>query len=231
MAIYPLARFRIFTEPVMPAAFTPAPAPHRRSALFKTLVGERKTQNGTDQGQQPSTDGFTFVDRDWVTLWYDRDHAVRSDCCGMTAYRAITTTGDLLWYVAPEGKAPVYHAQCADPFQAIEHATVALGAQGDLNLRWAFIERLASDLRSGARTLDITLGDVQCSPVAPAGIRMFMACLARLGARHISARYVAMLMKVSPGLGFVLHTAWMRSQTNAASKNTPIAPADFEAIC
>lgn len=215
----------------MSAAFTPAPAPHRRAALFKTLADERKVRSGADQHRQTGPDTFTFVDRDWVTLWYDPAHAVRSHCGGMTAYRAITTTGDLLWYVAPEGKAPVYHAQCADPFQAIEHATVALGAQSDLNLRWAFIERLARDVRSGVRVLDITLGDVQCSPVAPVGFRGLMACLARLGAHHISARYVAVLMQINPSLGFVLHAAWLRSQTNAPAQRRATAPANFEAIC
>ena len=215
----------------MSAAFTPAPAPHHRDALFKTLVGEREDRPDGCSDKQRGVDSFTFVDRDWVTLWYDPEHAVRSHCGGMTAYRAITTTGELLWYIAPEGKAPVYHAQCADPFEAIEHSTVALGAQNDLNLRWAFIERLAQDLRSGAQAFDITLGDVKRSPVAPVALRTLLSCLSRLGIRRVPARLVAALMKIDPSLGFVIHTAWMRSQTSADGKYRSIDPVSCKATC
>lgn len=217
----------------MPALPTPAPAPvpHRRAAMFEVLAGERPDAQGYD----PEADAFVYVDRTWVTLWYDPDHSVRSQCGGMIAYRAITTTGDLLWYVAPAGEAPVYHAQCADPYEAIEHATVALGAQGDLNRRWMHIERVAQDLRAGRARFDVTWADARTAQVAPAGFRALMAVTGVCGAPRLSGRVAAMLMKLDPSMGHIIYAAWLRAQGVEAPTITatqPKAPrAPYAAIC
>ena len=212
----------------------PAPAPHRRVTLFKTLAGERKAVQDDEKAALETGEAFNFVDRTWVTLWYDPGHAVRSDCGGMTAFRAITSTGDLLWYVAPEGEAPVYHAHCADPFEAIEHATVALGAQMDLNRRWAHIERLAANLRQGTMRFDVSLEDVRRAATAPIAFRAALSVLRLFGVRHVSGRSVAMLMPVAPKIGFVIHAAWIRSLAGAMARQSKLsrtAPVGFEAIC
>lgn len=224
----------------MPAAFhpaktdAPAPIPHRRVALFKALARERKRLSGEAQTALAQGNTFTFVDRTWVTLWYDPDHAVQSECGGMTAFRAITATGDLLWYVAPAGDAPVYHAHCADPHEAIEHATVALGAQIDLNRRWMHIERLARELRSGALHFDITPQDIARAPVAPFVFHMAIYLTRKLAGRDMSGREAALLMKVQPSVGFVIHAAWLRSVATAPHSrmaNVRKTPVGFEAIC
>ncbi|MFL4470953.1 hypothetical protein ACERZ8_14090 [Tateyamaria armeniaca] len=214
---------------------TPAPVPQRPGALFQKLAGERKALSQGEKDAIADASAFTFVDRTWVTLWYDPAHAIRSKCGGMTAFRAITTTGDLLWYVAPEGDAPVYHAQCADPFEAIEHATVALGAQADLNRRWAHIERLAEDLRSGAVAFDVTLEDARRVPIRPTMFKALMAAMSLFGKRTVSGRNAAMLMKAEPSIGFIIHAAWIRSHIADPAQNgvvvAPRRPVSFEAIC
>ena len=154
----------------------------------------------------------------------------------MTAYRAITTTGDLLWYVAPEGDAPVYHAQCTDPFEAIEHATVALGAQGDLNRRWAHIERLAAGLRCGAIEFDVSVEDARNVPLRAWVFTALMTVLGVFGTRSISGRMAATLMRMQPSVGFVIHAAWLRAQLSTPSGAAEVVvahrrPVGFEAIC
>lgn len=215
--------------------YAPAPAPQRPGALFQKLAGERKTLSEGEREAIADASAFIFVDRTWVTLWYDPAHAIRSRCGGMTAYRAITTTGDLLWYVAPEGDAPVYHAQCADPFEAIEHATVALGAQADLNRRWAHIERLARDLRSGAVAFDVTAEDARRVPLRAVLFKTMMAVAGVSGKRAVSGRTAAMMMKVEPSVGFIIHAAWVRSHIAAPGHQgvvvAPRRPVGFEAIC
>ena len=213
----------------------PAPVPQRPGALFQILMGERKTLSAGEKEAIADASAFTYVDRTWVTLWYDPAHAIRSKCGGMTAFRAITSTGDLLWYVAPEGDAPVYHAQCADPFEAIEHATVALGAQADLNRRWAHIERLAHGLRSGALKFNVTPEDARRVPMRPTLFKAFMAVVDLFGTRAISGRTAAMMMKVEPSIGFVIHAAWVRAQIADPVQNSvvvaPRKPVGFEAMC
>lgn len=214
----------------------PAPALQRPGALFQKLMGERKVLSAGEKEVIADASAFTYVDRTWVTLWYDPAHAIRSKCGGMTAYRAITTTGDLLWYVAPEGDAPVYHAQCADPFEAIEHATVALGAQADLNRRWAHIERLAAGLRCGSIGFEVCAEDARNVPLPAWMFTGLMAALRMFGIRKVSGRTAATLMKLQPSVGFIIHAAWLRAQLADPSdaKGVVVAarrPVGFEAIC
>ena len=215
--------------------FAPAPALQRPGALFQKLMGERKTLTAGEKEVIADASAFTYVDRTWVTLWYDPGHAIHSECGGMTAFRAITTTGDLLWYVAPEGDAPVYHAQCSDPFEAIEHAKVALGAQTDLNRRWAHIERLADDLRSGTLAFDVKAEDARNVPFRASTFKGVMLVAGLFGARTISGRTAARLMKVQPSIGFIIYAAWMRAQIASPAHQdvvvAPRRPVGFEAIC
>ncbi|MEM6374427.1 MAG: hypothetical protein AAF727_16870 [Pseudomonadota bacterium] len=221
----------------MPAAQTPAPAPAlpRPGTLFQKLAGERRTLSDGEKEAIADASAFTFVDRTWVTLWFDPAHAIRSKCGGMTAYRAITTTGDLLWYFAPQGDAPVYHAQCADPFEAIEHATVALGAQADLNCRWAHIERLAAGLRARTMSFDVTREDAARVPIRSTLVRAITAGMRLFGLPAISGRTAAALMRIDPSVGFVIHAAWVRAQiADPGQKDVVVArhtPTGFEAIC
>ncbi|MEO0766051.1 MAG: hypothetical protein AAFY75_08525 [Pseudomonadota bacterium] len=213
----------------------PAPATHSHGSLFQQLMGERKTLSAGEKEVIADASAFTYVDRTWVTLWYDPGHAIRSKCGGMTAYRAITTTGDLLWYVAPQGDAPVYHAQCSDPFEAIEHATVALGAQADLNRRWAHIERIAQDLRCGTIAFDVCAEDARNVPLRASVFRAVMALARVFGGGKISGRMAAALMRVQPSIGFIIHAAWLRAQVDGPVQQgivvAPRRPRGFEAIC
>ncbi len=215
--------------------FAPAPAPQRPGALFQKLISERKTLSASEKEVIADASAFTYVDRTWVTLWYDPGHAIQSNCGGMTAYRAITTSGDLLWYVAPQGDAPVYHAQCSDPFEAIEHATVALGAQTDLNRRWAHIERLARDLRNGTLDFDVCAEDVRNVPLRASALKGVLALAGLFGHGKISGRTAAALMTVQPSIGFIIHAAWLRAQSDAPAQQgiviAPHRPVGFEAIC
>jgi|GEM_PF-2996861 len=215
--------------------FAPAPAPQKPGALFQKLIGERKTLSAGEKEVIADASAFIYVDRTWVTLWYDPGHAISSKCGAMTAYRAITTSGDLLWYVAPKGDAPVYHAQCSDPFEAIEHATVALGAQTDLNRRWAHIGRIAQDLRSGALDFDICAEDARNVPLRASPFRSVIALAGLLGDGKISGRMAAALMTIQPSIGFIIHAAWLRAQSEKPAQQgivvAPHRPRGFEAIC
>ena len=220
----------------MPAAHSPAPAPAplRPGYLFHKLASTRKSLSQAETEALVKANTFTYVDRVWVTLWFDPEHMVTSDCGGMTAYRAITSTGDLMWYVAPEGDAPVYHAQCADPFEAMEHAAASVGIQSDISRRWAHIERLAGDLRSGTLDFDVTFEDARHSPACPTGFRAIMASMGLFGARAISGRVAAMLMRVEPGIGFIIHAAWVKSHVDTKTRPgilTVKPPVGFEGIC
>jgi hypothetical protein len=212
----------------------PAPAPQRPDCLFHKLANTRPTLSNAEADALVKANPFTYVDRTWVTLWYDPAHMVTSDCGRMTAYRAITATGDLLWYVAPDGDAPVYHAQCADPFEAMEHAAASVGIRSDVARRWAHIERLAGELRNGTLEFDVTFEDARHSPVCPTGFRTVMASLGLFGARTMSGRVAAMLMRVEPSVGFIIHTAWIRSLMTAPTGRHILRakpPVGYEGIC
>ena len=216
----------------MSAACHLAPPPCLRGALFETLAAQRTLDVCATGQADAGADAFIFVDRTWVTLWYDPRHAIPSACGSMTAYRAITTTGDLLWYVASENAGPVYHAQCATPAEAILHAKIALGLRGGTNGRMTQIHRLAQDLRNGTISFDVIDDDARGAARRPIAFRALLALGALFGQRGISGRTAALLMRLDPDMGSIIQSAARRTKTTPrVSVQARRRPVGFEAIC
>ena len=216
----------------MSAACHLAPPPCLRESLFETLTAQRTLGHCASKQGDTSTDAFIFVDRTWVTLWYDPRHAIPSTCGSMTAYRAITTTGDLLWYVASENAGPVYHAQCATPAEAILHAKIALGIQGGTNGRMTQIHRLAQELRNGTIAFDVIDDDARGTSRRPIGFRALLALGALFGQRGISGRTAALLMMLDSDMGSIIQSAARRTHTApGVSVRARRQPVGFEAMC
>ena len=209
-----------------------ASSSQKRSALFKALAAQRACLAEQDQKALATSNTFVFANCNWVSLWFDPGHAVASDFGTMTAYRAITTAGELIWYVVPEAGAPVYHAQCADPVQAMDHAAEVHRGQHALRDEWHLVETIAQDLRSGTQQFDVTLDDARDAPMCPLGFKAVMASVGLFGFKRISGKTAAKLMAVEPQMGFVIHAAWKRANTSRIKGMITIpTPVGYEAIC
>ncbi|MEO0402181.1 MAG: hypothetical protein AAF214_07380 [Pseudomonadota bacterium] len=207
-----------------------ATAPMRRSRLLKTLAAERASSSPSERAANPGADAFVHDTSHWVSLWYDQDNACPSDFGTMTAYRAITVQGDLIWYVVFENGASVYHALCDDPREAITQASEAQSAQRQLMDQWHSVQAIARDLLAGRQKFDVTLDDAHIAPMCPLGFRAVMASAGLFGFKRISGKTAARLMKAEPQMGFVIYAAWMRAraQTGMAGPRDPVG---FEAMC
>jgi hypothetical protein len=184
-------------------------------SLFQTLARQRQMTSLIDQEILASGDTFSYDKADWVKLWCDPGHAVTSDCGTITAYRAITIDGTLLWYVFREGKTRGYHASAQDPIAAIDEASNAWMRRKQIKARWKDIEKIATDLRTGRQSFEVRVSDAHASPLCSLGIDGFMRSVGLGGFSRISGRLAGMLMKVEPQLGFVIYEAWRRMQADA----------------
>ena len=153
----------------------------------------------------------------WVPMWVDWNHTVRSVCNTATAARAITDRGELLWYVRHDMKKHGYHALHQDPFDAISEAMEAWRKRRLVRNQWADVRRLAQDLLLGRQKLTITLEDAEQSALCTLGINWFRDRLHITHKTALSGRTAAALMKVEPQLGFVIYEAAQRAGIWATS--------------
>jgi hypothetical protein len=166
-----------------------------------------------------ASDAFLFDKTDWVKLWYDPGHAIRSDCGKITAYRAITRRGQLLWYVFHTEKSRGYHASCSSPHAAIEEAQAVWVHRRLVKSQWSDVQRIAQDLASGKAKFDVRIEDAHASPLCTLGIDGFLSSVGLARVTRISGRMAALLMKLEPQMGFVIYEAWQRHK--AAQKTEP----------
>lgn len=197
---------------------TMKPARLALTDLWRTLAGERQMMSLIEKEILATADTFQFDKTDWVKLWYDTGHEVRSDCGTKRAYRAITLSGTLLWYVFGDGKTRGYHASASDPVAAMEEAEAAWAKRRAVKAEWAKVERIAYDLKRGKLSFDVTIEDAHRSALCTLGIEGFMASMGMARVKRLPGRIAAFLMRVEPQLGHVIYEAWCREMAPQAER-------------
>lgn len=189
---------------------TKALHPSSHAPALRMLAKERQMTSLIEKEIISAGADFVFDKTNWVPLYFDRNYAVTSDCGKMTAYRAVTTKGQLLWLVFTPAKSHGYHALCADPVAAMEEAQRAWARRRAVRQDWASVERSARDLIFGRQKFDIRLEDAQASPLCTLGIEGFLAAIGMSRVKRISGRMAGLLMKIEPQMGFVIYEAMQR---------------------
>lgn len=147
---------------------------------------------------------------DRVPLYYDRGNKVASACGKIAAYRAVTLRGQFLWLVFHEDKALGYHALCLDAGKAIAMAQDAWARCRAVRQEWDTVERTARDLIWGRQRFDVRIEDLWASPLCHLGFEGFRRAIGMGRVSRISGRAAALLMKIEPQMGFVIHAAMQR---------------------
>ena len=147
------------------------------------------------------------VTDDWVPMWIDLDHAVRSDRLGATAYRAITDDGELLWYVCRDGKKKGYHALGSQASDAFDEAEGCWKRRKEIKKNWAALQALRWDLLVGRTQVPVTLSDAHQSGLCTLGVQGFLRRIGRPTTTRISGRFAAILMWLEPQAGYALYAA------------------------
>lgn len=180
--------------------------------LFQKLARQRQMMSLIEQEILAGAGFFSFDKADWVKLWRDPGHAVTSDCGRITAYRAITLEGTLLWHVFHADKKRGYHATEADPFEAMELAVDSWTRRRQVRARWGEVEKIARDLRTGRQRFDVLVSDAHRSPLCTLGTQGFLNAIGMGHVNGLNGRLAGMLMKVEPQLGFAIYEAYQRVQ-------------------
>lgn len=174
------------------------------------LARERPMTLLVDKEIASAGSDLVFSKADWVPLYFDRGHAVTSDCGRITAYRALTLRAQFLWMVFDRNKARGYHASTDDPFEALDMAQKAWAHRRAVRADWPQVEATARDLLWGRQRFDVRREDLHASPLCTLGAEGFLAAIGCGKAQRIPGRLAALLMKIEPQMGFVLHAAMQR---------------------
>lgn len=181
-----------------------------KTNLRAVLLNTRQMTSLIERELALATDEVKRETANWVPMWVDWGHTVRSDCNTATAVRAISDRAELLWYVRHDTKTHGYHSICQHPFDALEEAMDAWGKRKFVRASWPAVRALARDLLTGRQKLTVTLQDVENSALCTLGVEWFRDRLFISHKAKISGRTAAILMKVEPQLGFVIYEAAVR---------------------
>lgn len=192
-------------------------------AAYERLAQERQMMSLIDQDIIALGGDFIPQRSDWISLFYDSAHKVTSDDGSQYAYRAITTRGELLWFVFSNGKARGYHSEADCPFDAFKEARAALAQRRQIKSRWTELQRIARALRRRQARFDILIEDAHSSPLCPMGTRHFLRSVGLSGITRLSGFKLAWLMLLEPQLGFVIHQAALRQGLLSAGDAASIA--------
>lgn len=158
---------------------------------------------------------LVFTKTNWVSLYYDRGHKVTADCGQIWAFRALTLKGQFLWFVFHKDKVHGYHASTPDPFEAIEMGKKAWDQRRTVRQEWHLVESTARDLILGRQRFDVRIEDFANSPLCHVGFDGFRRAVGMGRINRMPGRLAALLMKIEPQMGFLIHAA---QQRHAAAK-------------
>lgn len=182
-----------------------------KNRLHDILINTRQMTSLIDREIALAANEVKRETVNWVPMWVDWNHAVRSDCNSATALRAITDHGELLWYVRHDSKKHGYHSLADCPFTAFDEAMQAWRMRKLVRGQWPQVRNLSRDLITGRKTLVVTVQDADQSALCSLGIKWFCDRLHISRKTALSGRTAALLMKIEPQLGFVIYEAAQRS--------------------
>lgn len=180
--------------------------------LKEELAMQRVRASLADSLSDVESGAIRKISENWIVMWFDTGHAVSLDGGTTTAYRGIDTEGRLMWLVRHADKRYGYHSLERDPYAALEEAAAAWEARQAVKAEWRAVEQIASDLWWDRRRFDVTLEDAHNSPLCSVGIEAFLRRMGMAKVSRMSGRTAALLMKIEPQMGFVIHQAYVRTE-------------------
>ncbi len=144
---------------------------------------------------------------DWVPMWVDLAHAVRSDRLHATAYRAITDEGLFVWFVKHDNKRKGFHSRESTAIDAFLEASETWAIRRAIKKDWNRLDALRRDLLRGRASFEVTVEDARAGGLCTLGIEGFMKRFGIAKRRRISGRLAAFLMQFEPQMGFAIYQA------------------------
>jgi hypothetical protein len=189
------------------------PSPRADASALKTLLSKERPMQSLIEAEMATVTGtITRETANWVPMWVDQSHKITSDCGKITALRAITDQGELIWFVHHADKAHGYHANTDSSAEAIEEAHFAWSERRRVRKQWPMVQKLARDLVLGRRKMDVTIEDAYNSALCRMGTEGFLRKMRMPGIKRMSGRTAGLLMLIEPQMGFAIHRAYERQR-------------------
>ena len=166
--------------------------------------------------------GLRVESSNWVSALIDETHFFRDEKLRMTAYRAVTKHGQLIWYVFRDGRRVGYPASAGAPATAISEARSIEAARKDASIHWSRVRSFARDLRKGRTHETILLSDAYAAPLSAVSVEGFREAFGLTAYKSMSGRVMAMLAVCDERVAFVLYAAMVRTE-----RLQPIRPQSF----
>ena len=182
--------------------------------LQRCLLADRPGISGIELSLGSLSGEMVFSKSDWVSAWEDTLHVVWSDDRKLSATRAITRQGRLIWLVRAEGFRRAYHARALNAESAFREARSAWRRREEFRARKAEIRRIVREMRFLKVRHEVTVEDAYASPLCEEGVDGFLRSL-RLDQYHrFPGWLIAWLHAVDRQIGFVLYEARKRHEAN-----------------
>lgn len=183
------------------------------------LVMARSGEHILDREIAIAADVFPCVHESWITYFLDPANVVSTGCGQLMATRAITTDGQLFWLCESRSQRKLYHSLQCDPLQAIDDATRVWSKRKKIRREWAKVEAFAVSLRCGESVCEVTRKDLENSVLCRLGVEGFLSTFGLSARTSLSGRVAALLMKIEPQVGYVLHQVLEREGDNISRTN------------
>ncbi|UWQ23109.1 hypothetical protein [Jannaschia sp. W003] len=152
----------------------------------------------------------------WVRSWVDRDHVVTHRSGRVTATRAITDSGLLIWMVQLQGNRFAFHADREGVDDAFRQASEARRARKAIAARWDEYRALRRRIFLGDRKLRITVDDARRAGLCELGIQGFLHRFGLGGRADFPGRLLAVLSYLDRQVGYAVYAGHTRQQAEEA---------------
>lgn len=174
------------------------------------LLALRRTGDQHETSLETRPSELIFDRSDWVSIWMDPRQCVISDCGTLTATRAITPQGRLLWMVRKSGLQRAYHSRETRADQALQDARIAWRRRKEQSNLKGEVRRIVRDLGTFRVRYSILIDDAYQSPLCDEGVDGFLRSLGIAGFRRYPGWLIAWLFRFDRQVGFVLYEAHKR---------------------
>ncbi len=181
------------------------------------LLSERPGRSGVELSLGDLPGKFEFVRMDWVSTWLDRLNVVHSREGNLTATRAITAQGRLIWLVANPNFRRAYHSRSDTATNAFDEARTAWSRRAEFRNRKTEMKRILWELRLLRVRHNVTVEDAYASPLCEEGVDGFLRSLGLGRFRRFPGWLIAWLSIFDRQVGMVLYEARKRHELSGAT--------------
>ncbi len=185
-------------------------AKHR--GLMEKLVAERTQQSAIERFCSNYDADIVFDRADWVSALVDTRNVIRFPTQKVTATRAITLQGKLIWLIRSVHYARAYHSSEPDATSATKDAVRAWTRRSDMRRYRDDVRAIVSDLRWGRKRFRIHVDDAYASPLCNEGVDGFLRSIGVGRFTDFPGWFIAWCFALDRQVGFVIWEAYKRTQ-------------------